>query len=65
MHNLACVIFVCIAGEIQAGKPWTSACHFAAPWTSLAPKMKKGFRLLYNTSCDCPVYCSASNTRDE
>lgn len=44
-----------ITGDIQAGKPWTSACHFAAPWSSLASKMKKGFRLLYQTGCDCPI----------
>ena len=50
-----------ITGNVEAGKPWTNLCHFTKPWSSLSPKMKKGFRLLYQSGCDCPVnitpYC--------
>ncbi|KAL7634221.1 UNVERIFIED_CONTAM: hypothetical protein RMT77_015551 [Armadillidium vulgare] len=44
-----------IAGDVEGGKPWISACSFAQPWRNLAPKMKKGIKLLYQTGCDCPI----------
>lgn len=44
-----------ITGNVEASKPWTNICHFVKPWKSLSPKMKKGFRLLYQSGCDCPV----------
>lgn len=44
-----------ITGYVVASKPWVSLCNFASPMRSLTPKMKKGFRLLYQSGCDCPV----------
>ncbi|ROT72456.1 Metalloproteinase inhibitor 3 [Penaeus vannamei] len=44
-----------ITGNVEASKPWTNICHFVKPWKSLSPKMKKGFRLLYQSGCDCPI----------
>ncbi|CAL4061645.1 unnamed protein product, partial [Meganyctiphanes norvegica] len=44
-----------ITGNVEAGKPWTNLCHFTKPWATLSPKMKKGFRLLYQSGCDCPI----------
>ncbi|KAG7171007.1 Metalloproteinase inhibitor 3-like [Homarus americanus] len=44
-----------ITGNVSAGKPWLTLCNFAAPMRSLTPKMKKGFRLLYQSGCDCSI----------
>lgn len=44
-----------ITGNVEGGKPWTNLCHFAKPWRGLSSKMKKGFRLLYERGCNCPI----------
>nr|XP_053636712.1 metalloproteinase inhibitor 3-like [Cherax quadricarinatus] len=44
-----------LTGSVHDGKPWIDLCNFAAPIRSLTPKMKKGFRLLYQSGCDCPI----------
>ena len=44
-----------LTGHVEAAKPWTNLCHFAQPLRSLQPKMRKGFRMLYHSGCDCPV----------
>lgn len=44
-----------ITGTVAGGKPWVDLCDYAAPIRSLTPKMKKGFRLLYQSGCDCPI----------
>ena len=49
-----------LTGHVEASKPWTNLCHYAQPLRSLAPKMRKGFRMLYRSGCDCPVRQMAS-----
>ncbi|XP_064112394.1 metalloproteinase inhibitor 2-like [Macrobrachium nipponense] len=48
-----------ITGNVEGGKPWTNLCHYAKPWRTLSSKMKKGFRLLYERGCDCPIMSCA------
>ncbi|MPC24638.1 hypothetical protein E2C01_017725 [Portunus trituberculatus] len=42
-------------GHVAGSKPWVSLCDFASPIRNLTPKMKKGFKLLYQNGCDCQV----------
>lgn len=44
-----------ISGNVASAKPWVSLCNFASPVRNLTPKMKKGFKLLYQSGCDCPI----------
>lgn len=44
-----------ISGYVAGSKPWVSLCNFASPVRNLTPKMKKGFRLLYQSGCDCQI----------
>lgn len=59
LHNRTSYV---ITGNVVANKPTITLCNFASPMRSLTPKMKKGFRLLYQSGCDCPVSNSRSNS---
>ena len=54
-----------LAGEIEGGRAWISSCNFAQPWAELAPKMKKGIKLLYKSGCDCPVRFSVKRSLNQ
>ena len=51
-----------ITGKVASAKPWVTLCSFASPIRNLTPKMKKGFRLLYQSGCDCQVSGSCWET---